>query len=181
MLTDRSPTEITSNEWRWLRVKDVTGFPRNARDAYFPEHGVMRPAETTWDDHPIAESDAVAAADRFALETTYLSGKWIVERPPEQVDNLWERVVDDTTESILWDAKVTTRAGCAAFDEEEHALLVFTPNYFDRADVNRVRRRLRAVHDVTEPIRYKPDVYTLDRIHDVIDESELMTDARFRE
>ncbi|TKX86160.1 DUF1917 domain-containing protein [Halorubrum sp. SS5] len=175
MVTDRSPTAIDEAGWHWLRVKHVTGFPRQARDAYFPTHDVIRPAATTEADLPAvdrARADALPAdpetvrdADRLALETTYLSGKWLVERPAGAVDDLWEGVVDDVAAGRLWDAKVTTRAGCEAFGETDHAVLVFTPNYFDRADVDRVRRRLRDAHGVTEEIRYRPDVYTLDRVH----------------
>ncbi|OYR42681.1 MULTISPECIES: putative phosphothreonine lyase domain-containg protein [unclassified Halorubrum] len=176
MVTDRAPTEIDEAGWHWLRVKHVTGFPRNARDGYFPRHGVTRPAATTEADLPSvddggrttlpADGETVADADRLALETTYLSGKWLVERPAETVDDLWEAVVDDVAAERFWDAKVTTRAGREAFGEADHAVLVFTPNYFDREDVDRVRRRLGEAHGVTEEIRYRPDVYTLDGAHE---------------
>ncbi|MFC7186126.1 putative phosphothreonine lyase domain-containg protein [Halorubrum yunnanense] len=176
MVTDRTPTEIDEPGWHWLRVKHVTGFPRNARDGYFPKHGVTRPAATREADLPRgdeggeeplpADAETVADADRLALETTYLSGKWLVERPPETVDDLWEAVVEDVAAERFWDAKVVTRAGCEAFGETEHAVLVFTPNYFDRADVDRVRRRLREAHGVTEEVRYRPDAYTLDGGHE---------------
>jgi hypothetical protein len=176
MVTDRSPTGIAEAGWHWLRVKHVTGFPRQARDGYFPDHDVTRPAATTEADLPEvdrARADALPAdpetvrdADRLALETTYLSGKWIVERPAAAVDDLWEAVVEDVAAGRFWDAKVTTRAGREAFGETDHAVLVFTPNYFDRADVDRVRRRLSEVHGVTEEVRYRPDVYTLDGVHE---------------
>ena len=177
MVTDRAPTKIDETGWHWLRVKGVTGFPRNARDGYFPRHGVTRPTATTAADLPEvneadrngslpADAETVADADRLALETTYLSGKWLIERPPETVDTLWEAVVEDVAAERFWDAKASTRAGCEAFGEREHAVLVFTPNYVDREDVDRVRRRLRGVHGVTEAIRYRPDVYTLDGVHE---------------
>ncbi|ELZ48218.1 hypothetical protein C463_01481 [Halorubrum californiense DSM 19288] len=176
MVTDRSPTAIDEPERRWLRVKHMTGFPRQARDGYFREHGVTRPAATAEADRPAVDAEAaeslpadpetVRDVDRLALETTYLSGKWLVERPPERVDDLWEAVVEDVAAERLWDAKVTTAAGREAFGETDYAVLVFTPNYFDREDVDRVRRRLRDVHGVTEEIRYRPDVYTLDGIHE---------------
>jgi hypothetical protein len=176
MVTDRSPTDIDEAGWHWLRVKHVTGFPRQARDGYFPDHDVTRPAATTEADLPAvdreradalpADPETVRDADRLALETTYLSGKWLVERPAAAVDDLWEAVVEDVAAGRFWDAKVTTRAGREAFGETAHAVLVFTPNYFDRADVDRVRRRLREVHGVTEEVRYRPDVYTLDGVHE---------------
>ena len=175
MVTDRSPTDIDGAGWHWLRVKGVTGFPRQTRDGYFPTHDVTRPAATTESDLPEVDAEAeslpadpetVRDADRLALEATYLSGKWLVERPAATVDGLWEAVVEDVAAGRLWDAKVTTRAGREAFGEPDHAVLVFTPNYFDRDDVDRVRRRLREAHGVTEEIRYRPDVYTLDGVHE---------------
>jgi hypothetical protein len=176
MVTDRPPSEIDEPGWHWLRVKHVTGFPRQARDGYFPEHDVTRPAATTGADLPgvdrereaslPADRETVRDVDRLALETTYLSGKWLVERPAATVDGLWEAAVEDVAAERLWDAKVTTRAGREAFGEADHAVLMFTPNYFDRDDVDRVRRRLREAHGVTEEIRYRPDVYTLDGVHE---------------
>lgn len=181
MVVDRSPTEITDQGWYWLRVKDVTGFPRNARDGYFPRHDVTRPAATKSTDLPSADDDRMAAIDRLALDETYLSGKWIVERPPEAIDEFWTAVVDDVDAERFWDAKVTTRFGREAFEEADHAVLVFTPNYFERDDVYRVRRRLREVHGVTEEIRYKPDVYTLDGIYEeTLGEYGASDSARFR-
>ena len=176
MVTDRPPSEIDEPGWHWLRVKHVTGFPRQARDGYFPEHDVTRPAATTGADLPgvdrereaslPADRETVRDVDRLALETTYLSGKWLVERPAATVDGLWEAAVEDVAAERLWDAKVTTRAGREAFGEADHAVLMFTPNYFDRDDVDRVRRRLREAHGVTEEIRYRPDMYTLDGVHE---------------
>ena len=176
MVTDRPPSEIDEPGWHWLRVKHVTGFPRQARDGYFPEHDVTRPAATTGADLPgvdrereaslPADRETVRDVDRLALETTYLSGKWLVERPAATVDGLWEAAVEGVAAERLWDAKVTTRAGREAFGEADHAVLMFTPNYFDRDDVDRVRRRLREAHGVTEEIRYRPDVYTLDGVHE---------------
>lgn len=193
MVVDRAPTEIDEAGWHWLRVRHATGFPRNARDGYFPRHGVTRPAATTEADLPPigeggesgplpADAATVADADRLALETTYLSGKWLVERSPETVNDLWEAVVEDVAAERFWDAKVTTRAGREAFDETDHAVLVFTPNYFDRDDVERVRRRLGETHGVSEEIRYRPDVYTLDGVHEeVLGELTDSGAARFRD
>lgn len=181
MVVDRSPTEIADEGWYWLRVKDVTGFPRNARDGYFPKHDVTRPTETTAATLPSATEESVGDIDRLALDETYLSGKWIIERSPDAVDDFWNAIVDDVAAERFWDAKVTTRFGREAFEEADHAVLVFTPNYFERDDVDRVRQRLREVHGVTEEIRYKPDVYTLNGIYEeTLDERTVSDSARFR-
>ena len=121
MVTERSPTAIDDPGWNWLRVKHATGFPRQARDGYFPEHGVTRPAATTEADLPpvgaeaasslAADPETVRDVDRLALETNYLSGKWLVERPPEAVDDLWEAVVEDVAAERLRDQQERREAG----------------------------------------------------------------------
>lgn len=180
MVVERSPTDITDEGWYWLLAKEVTGLPRIARDTYFPTHGVVRPAETTETDKPESDDPAVRRADDEALDETYLSGKWIIERPPESTPELWDGIVEDISEEHFWDGKVTTRFGREAFGEDSHAILVYTPNYFDREDVMRVRERLRVAHGVTESLFYKPDIYTsLGVYQETSGETELSDPARF--
>nr|WP_233340600.1 putative phosphothreonine lyase domain-containg protein [Haloprofundus sp. MHR1] len=182
MVVERPPTEITEEGWYWLRAKDVTGFPRIARDTYFPTHDVIRPAETTEADSPDSENEALRRIDRQALDESYLSGKWIIEQSPNRTDALWNDIIDDVSAEYFWDAKVTTVFGREAFEEELHAILVYTPNYFDKADVVRVRERLRDTHGITEEIYYKPDIFTLLGIYEeTLDETGVSDAARFVE
>lgn len=160
MSADRSPTSITEAGWHWLRAKHATGLPRSARDPYFPEHGVTRPAELRDADLPPADSDGVRKLDREALELTYVSGKWVVPRDAATVDEFWAAVVEDVEAGEVWDAKVATAVGRQAFGDDHFQVSVYTPNYFDADDVNRVRDRLRDVHGVTDQIGYVPDIYT---------------------
>lgn len=177
MVVQRSPTEITDEGWFWLRAKDVTGYPRIARDNYFPKHEVRRPARTTADHRPNSDDEEVSRIDLEAVRETHLSGKWIVERSPKTTDRLWDGIIDDVSKEVLWDAKVTTRFGHETFEDDDHVILVYTPNYFDRADVERVRDRLDQKHGVTEPIRYKPDIYTSMGLYEDEDEDTGLSDA----
>lgn len=160
MQVDRPPTSITEEGWHWLRAKHATGLPRSARDAYFPEHGVTRPAALGEADLPPADSDGVRKLDREALELTYVSGKWVVPCDPAAVDEVWEAVVADVEAGVFWDAKTATAVGRQAFGGDRFEVSVSTPNYFDTDDVQRVRDRLRDAHGVADQIGYVPDLYT---------------------
>jgi hypothetical protein len=160
MPIDRPPTAITEEGWHWLRAKHATGLPRSARDAYFPDHDVTRPADLGDADLPPADNDAVLKLDREALELGYVSGKWVVPRNPDVVDEFWAAVVEDVEAGEFWDAKTPTAGGRAAFGDDQYEVAIYTPNYFDADDVQRVRDRLREVHGVTEPLGYVPDLYT---------------------
>lgn len=160
MTIDRPPTAINEDGWHWLRAKHATGLPRSARDEYFPDHGVTRPAALGEADLPPADSDAVMKLDREALTLTYVSGKWVIPKSEASVDDFWAAVVEDVEAGEFWDAKTPTAGGRDAFGDEQYEVAVYTPNYFDTEDVQRVRTRLRDVHGVTEEIGYVPDIYT---------------------
>lgn len=160
MTIERPPTAVTEEGWHWLRAKHATGLPRSARDGYFPEHDVTRPATLGEADLPPADADGVLKLDREALELTHVSGKWVVPRSTETVDDFWDAVVEDVEAGVFWDAKTPTAGGRAASGDEQFEVEISTPNYFGTEDVQRVRTRLRDVHGVTERIGYVPDLYT---------------------
>lgn len=182
MATDRSPTEITDEGHYWLRAQRVTGYPRIARDSYFPKHDVTRPAAVTADDLPPTDDDAVRRLDREALEIKYTSGKWQVTLSAEALEDHWPAIVDDVSAEIIWDAKAMTATGREEIPYDDYMIVVYTPNYFDRADVDRVRQHLRDAHGVNHEIAYKPDIYTN---RGIIDENAaewgLSNAARYRE
>lgn len=65
---------------------------------------------------------------------------------------------------------------------DEYILTVYTPNYFERHDVTRVRELLRDEHNVTHELYYKPDIYTAKRIDaGTADEFGLSVPARYIE
>lgn len=160
MTADRPPTSVTEEGWHWLRAKHATGLPRSARGPYFPEHDVPRPASLGEADLPPADADGVLKLDREALELTYVSGKWVVPRRTESIDNFWSALIEDVEAGAFWDAKTPTASGRRAFGDDVYEVAIYTPNYFDTDDVERVRTRLRDVHGVTEQIGYVPDLYT---------------------
>jgi hypothetical protein len=102
----------------------------------------------------IADLDALA--QRFAM----LGGKWLVFAETARIDTLWRRIATATRSGTLGvAAKVSPRS-----DSESHLICVFTREYMDVGDVNRVRDGLRRI-GVKNVIGYKPDIYTHCRVY----------------
>lgn len=156
----RSPTEISETEEYWLRSRDVSDAPAIGDGAYFEAHDVPRASDITEDDLPPTDSTAVRAIDREALEQELTVGKWQVTGTAARIDDLWPDVVDDAESGILWAAKAMTGYGYEQLPYDDYVLTVYTPNYFDRDDVDRVRAHLRSEYGITHELRYKPDIYT---------------------
>lgn len=177
----QSPLEITEEEQYWLRSRDVSESPKIGGDDYFSAHGVTRPEHTQPDDLPPAENEAVREIDRDALEAQKTIGKWQVTGSPARIDELWPELVADAEAGSIWAVKAMTSFGYEELDMyDEYLLTVYTPNYFDRNDVFRVRDHLREAHDVTHELYYKPDIYTAKGIvADTAEEFGLSAPARY--
>ncbi len=57
-----------------------------------------------------------------------------------------------------------TATGFEEVPYDEYMIVVYTPNYFETHDVDRVREFLREEYDVTHELYYKPDLYTANGI-----------------
>lgn len=156
----RSPSGIHDDNQYWLRTRDVSDVPTIGGDGYFDAHDVLRAADLTEDDLPPTDSTAVREIDRGALEQELTVGKWQVTATAARIDDLWPHVVDDAESGILWAAKAMTGYGYEQLPYDDYVLTVYTPNYFDRDDVDRVRAHLRSEYGITHELCYKPDIYT---------------------
>lgn len=156
----QSPTEISEDETYWLRSRDVSDSPAIGGDGYFSKHGVTRPEDVTAADLPPADDEAVREIDREALERRKTIGKWQLTGSAETIERLWPELVADATEETIWAVKAMTETGYEELPYDEHMLVVYTPNYFERDDVYRVCDHLRDEYGVTHELYYKPDVYT---------------------
>lgn len=107
-------------------------------------------------DLPQTDDDAVRELDEDALEAHYTSGKWLVTMSEEAIVDCWEAILEDVTDEIIWDAKVSTATGREELPYDGYVIVVYTPNYFETDDVFRVRKHLREAHGITEEIAYKP-------------------------
>jgi len=171
-----SPTEIQEEGTYWcyaleeLEGRKPTGDEHRTRETYFERHGVTPPQELSEadlppvDDRPAAEADAVRELDREALDAERTGGKWHVLGSAAFVEDCWPDVVADVDDQTFWGAKAMTATGFDAHPGEAYVLLVYTPNYFERADVERVRERLREAYGVTDDLGYKPNVYSANGI-----------------
>ncbi|WP_435366008.1 putative phosphothreonine lyase domain-containg protein [Haloarchaeobius sp. DYHT-AS-18] len=177
----QSPLEIRDEETYWLRSRDVSDDPRIGGDQYFTEHEVPRPEEVTADDLPPTDDDAVREIDREALAETKFIGKWQVTGSPERIEELWPELVADAEDGTIWAVKAMTTFGYQNLPMyDDYILTVYTPNYFVRHDVTRVREHLRDEYGVDHELYYKPDIYTVKGIvADTAEEFGLSVPARY--
>ena len=98
------------------------------------------------------------ALDSLAQRTRIRLGKWLVYRSRSEIDKAWKLIAKSVFDKALGSsAKVSTAA--EASSERRHVICVYTRNYLNLEDVGRVRRLLGDM-GFTEPLCYKPDIYT---------------------
>ena len=176
-----SPLEITEEEIYWVRSRDVSDSPKIGGEEYFSEHDVTPPTKVTSDGLPPAETDAVREIDREAVKQKKLHGKWQVTGSVDRVEELWPELLRDAEDGTIWAVKAMTAFG---YDNlpmyDDYILTVYTPNYFEKHDVDRVREHLRDARGVDHELYYKPDIYTKKGIvADTAEEFGLSAPARY--
>lgn len=130
---------------------------------YFEAHNVLRSKDTTANDVPESDNEAVRELDEEALQydsPTSLTGKWNVFLKPAEIDDVWDCVTALVKENEIYAVKVSTKYGREQENRDNHVIVVYTPNYFDKDDVFRVRELLRDKCGIEETLYYKPDIYT---------------------
>ena len=130
---------------------------------YSEAHEVLRPKDTTTNDLPESDNEAVRELDEEAVQhdsPTSLTGKWNVFLKPAEIDGVWDCVTGLIKENEIYAAKVSTKYGREQENRDNHVIVVYTPNYFDEDDVFRVRELLRNKCGIEETLYYKPDIYT---------------------
>lgn len=155
MNTQRTPSQTDGlADGMWLEVEGDL-------DSYLTRHDVLPPDETTPEDFPEMEM-AIRTVDEEALERELLEGKWVFDRPPRVVDDLWGTIEGLVDEVDLYSAKVSTAFGNRMNGDDDHVVCIYTPNYFDRDDVFRAREVIREECGVDEMIYYRPEIYSAD-------------------
>ncbi|OJI83669.1 hypothetical protein ASPTUDRAFT_55691 [Aspergillus tubingensis CBS 134.48] len=104
----------------------------------------------------------------LAKETNVVSGKWLLFVSAEKVDEVWGVVAEATAKGELgFGAKVATAAADVAAGDggsnKTRLICIYTKDYEDRVDVERVLRKMAALELVDldgRPIYYKCDAYT---------------------
>ena len=158
-------------------------YAQGDRQDYYEAYDVLRPRDTTANDIPETDNDAVRELDEEVLRddsSTPLTGKWNVFLEPSQIDDVWDCVAGLVKENKIYSAKVSTRHGREQENRDNHVIVVYTPNYFDQDDVFRVRELLREECGIEETLYYKPDIYTRKGIYaDTAQEMGLPGASRF--
>ncbi|HOB19022.1 MAG TPA: DUF1917 domain-containing protein [Candidatus Methanoculleus thermohydrogenotrophicum] len=87
-------------------------------------------------------------------------GKWLIFVPPDEVDEAWRKVRDETARGMLGiSAKVSTAKPNPDSRDERAVIYVYTRDWADESDVMRVRKRLRDLGFV-ERLGYKRNIET---------------------
>ncbi len=88
------------------------------------------------------------------------AGKWLIFVPPDDMDEAWRKVRDETARGMLGiSAKVSTARPSPESRDERAVIYVYTRDWADEADVMRVRERLRDIGFV-ERLGYKRNIET---------------------
>jgi hypothetical protein len=155
------PLPSEEEEQYWIHA-------RGDRQDYSEAHNVLRQKDTTPNDVPESDNDAVRELDEEALQDdspTSLNGKWNAFLKPAEIDDIWDCVTGLVKEDEIYAAKVSTKYGREQGNRDTHVLVVYTPNYFDKDDVFRVRELLRDTCGLKETLYYKPGIYTREGIY----------------
>lgn len=155
------PSENTVSHWIFVRG------PQSDQEEPPPRANVWRQENTIYvahldesgkpvdfDEHPLS----VENIDRIAEDHGIKVGKWLVFRRPTAVDATWEKIAEAVIEGRLGrSAKVASANARGTTDD--HVICVYTPDYRDEKDIDRVRQELHSL-GITETLYYKPDIYT---------------------
>ncbi|MFX0210139.1 MAG: putative phosphothreonine lyase domain-containing protein [Candidatus Hodarchaeota archaeon] len=108
------------------------------------------------DDEELIVPFDVEAIDKLAVKSGIRVGKWLVYKERSDIDRFWEIIAKATINGILGNsAKVSTKQ----LGSDRHVICIYTDDYLDLDDVNRVRDELDTL-GFTERLCYKPDIYT---------------------
>ncbi len=108
----------------------------------------------------------IANNSRTIKRPTERTGKWLIFKSWDDLDNLWERVKKATYSGDLGpSSKVATKTpNPLSKDPDTGVICVYTYDYEDKKDVRRVRRKLLSI-GITELLYYKPDEATRDGVY----------------
>jgi hypothetical protein len=132
-----------------IRRNFILKMRREGRELIFEQHSKSGIKETRL---TLTEK----SLDWAAREFDYTSGKWLVFRHRDEIDEVWTKIASSTINGELGSsAKVST----ALQEEMRHVICIYTEDYFDNDDIMRVRTKLREL-GIEETLYYKPDIYT---------------------
>ena len=101
---------------------------------------------------PLSEESLDWGAQNYEI----MSGKWLIFRQRDQIDDIWTMIEKETRKEELG---IASKVSTLLQGKVRHVICVYTNNYLDKGDVFRVRENLREL-GIDESLYYKPDIYT---------------------
>ncbi|MGA3155499.1 MAG: putative phosphothreonine lyase domain-containg protein [Streptosporangiaceae bacterium] len=148
------------NEWAAPQRAQRTVYRPRVEEVLVTNVSGLLPSQVTDDYWIYADSPAVSEADPSR------TGKWLVFVPARQVDRWWELIRLATEQGRLGiSAKAATaRHNDLATSRRTKLICVYTRDWQDQSDVQRVLRQLRGI-GVTSRLSYKTDEATVSGVY----------------
>ncbi|KAF5376653.1 hypothetical protein D9615_007814 [Tricholomella constricta] len=126
------PSSTKQSEVAWICVSNSRIHPTNQHPPDIP--ALCR----AWDQLCTDNRASIPELDRLASQFRVLSGKWLIFVPTSSVDALWSRIARSTHAGTLGSS-----AKVSPYDDIDsstrHLICVFTRDYKDQVEVNRVQ------------------------------------------
>lgn len=104
-----------------------------------------------------------AAPSTKSFMSNEKTGKWLITLNNEQIDEAWNKVKQGCANEDFVLAKSSTQRNADRYGS--HLICVYTNDWSNIEDVNRVRKSLYDL-GFTEPLKYKRDIETINRVYD---------------
>lgn len=97
------------------------------------------------------------------------TGKWCLNFPKEEIDAAWDKVKQACNNGDLLLAKCSTAMSSGTPQYPDFLICVYTLDWSDSEDLQKAREVLRNL-GFTQPIKYKRDLETINRVYGTEDE-----------
>ncbi|KAJ0400889.1 hypothetical protein P43SY_004501 [Pythium insidiosum] len=162
-LDEYSPSKWTQDKITWIAVRcrgygdddDNNQRPDDDGDEELGEVAMV----TEWKAICRMRKPSAKDLDELARKHKVVSGKWMIFRNTETVDDAWTKIARAVLQSHLGDAAKVSPVSTKPQQGNSHVICVYVPDFTNTDDVLRVRDTLRAL-GIDDKIMFKPDAYT---------------------
>jgi len=165
-INEEKPTK--NNQEHWLYVYNEKNFEIDESNQESMDELLANPFNIRIENDKIIFSNTkgevvekvltVESIDEVARIRNFVSGKWLLFEHEFDIDSTWIKIGKATIEGELGpSSKVST--ALSSSKSKRYVICVYTMDYLNLDDVNRVREKLREM-GFRKEINYKPDIYT---------------------
>ncbi|GLE01811.1 hypothetical protein PINS_up010649 [Pythium insidiosum] len=166
-LDEYRPSQWTQDKVTWISVRcrgyGIDNNDNNSED----DHADEDDDENLNEDAMLSEWKAICRQrkptakdlDELARKHKVVSGKWMIFRNSETVDDAWTKIARAVLNNHLGDAAKVSPVSSKPQQSNSHVICVYVPDFTNTDDVLRVRDALRAL-GIDDKIMFKPDAYT---------------------